>query len=75
MVETCKNAPLDEYLFNPAFVYESRYEHLLESIISPDTVTCWVSFLLCGFLLELDLENSTVGAITDFAPLGKICSD
>ena len=75
MVQARENAPLDEYLLDPALIDESSDEHLFETVVRLGTFTGWVYLLLQVFILELNFKNSSICAITDFAPLCQVCSN
>ena len=72
MIEIGENAALNEDLLYAAFVDEALYEHLFEGIAALLTLR---DLLLQDLLLKLNLEYSTVGAITHLGSCCEVLAD
>ena len=75
MVEIRQNAPFNEYLFDSPLIDKFVQKHLFESVIGPRTLNPRIHFLLKRFILELDLENSAISTVTNFASWCEVLPD
>ena len=74
MVETCKNAPFDEDLFDSTLVDKASDEHFFEAIVGPAVAVRWIDSLLYGLILALNLKHGAICSISNLASLRKIGS-
>lgn len=75
MIQAGENAPLDEHFLDSTLVDEPSDKHLFETVVRPGILTGWIYLLFQVFILKLNFKNSSIGAITDFAPLCQVCSN
>ena len=75
VVEIRQNATLDKNLFDSTFINESRDKHLLKAILGADAFKVWIVLLLHLLFLELDLENGSIGPITNLATHREVISN
>ena len=75
VVKTGKDTSFDKDFLNPSLVEEARDEHFLQAIVAASSLELWVVSLLEGLILELHLQDCSVGSIADFGPRGKVCPD
>ena len=74
VVKTCEDASFDKDFLNSSLVEEARDEHLLQAVVAAGSFEVGVVSLLEGLILELHLQDCSVGSIADFGTRRKICS-
>ena len=75
VIKAGKDASFDKDFLNPSFVEEARDEHFLQAIVAAGSFEVWIASLLESLILELHLQDCSVGSIADFCPCRKICPD
>ena len=75
VVKTSEDASFDKDFLNPSLVEEARDEHFLQAVVAAGSFEVGVVSLLEGLILELHLQDCSVGSITDFGPRRKVCPD
>ena len=72
MVEVCQYASFDEDFLDAPLIYKPMKKHLFQCIVGWYTLASRIKFLLYRSILELNLKDGAVCAITNLIARGEV---